>query len=111
MKIRHLLISVMLISLPAAADFTTISRAYEVPLNLFQVPVTSNGVIQVKQCADCEVHSGRLTSSTIFRINGQVVELTEFRRQAFSVRDREAETVIVLHHLETDTIKSISLTL
>jgi hypothetical protein len=44
-------------------------------------------------------------------VNGQLVELSEFRQQAFAVSDRASKTVVVLHHLETDTISSISLNL
>lgn len=112
MTIRYFFAALMLaLCVPAAAEFTTISRAYEVPLNLFNVPVTRNGRIAVKQCDDCTLESGRLTADTQFIINGRPVELTEFRKSVFSIRDRDAATVVVLHHLETDTISSISLTL
>jgi len=112
MTIRHLTVALLLtLCVPAVAEFTTIARAYEVPLNTFNVPVTRNGVITVKECDDCPAQSGRLTPQTAFLINGRSVELTEFRKSAYGVRDRSAETVIVLHHLESDTISSISLTL
>jgi hypothetical protein len=112
MNIRKLWIAVFLtISLPVAADFTTIAEAYEVPMNLFNVPVTRNGTLSLQQCTDCPVVTARLTPQTQFLVNGQLVELSEFRQQAFAVSDRASKTVVVLHHLETDTISSISLNL
>jgi len=37
--------------------------------------------------------------------------LKAFRKAVFQIRDRAAETIIVLHHLESDTIVSISVTI
>lgn len=99
------------LSFSAAADFTTIERAYEVPLNTFNVPVTHNGVISFSECAECEAVSARVTGNTEFVVNGKAVELKDFRAEVFQVRDRASKYLTVLHHLESDTISSISVTL
>lgn len=112
MTIRALFITILLtLSFSASADFKTIQRAYEVNLSTFNVPVTHNGVISFKECETCESISARLTGQTQFIINGKAVELKEFRKQVFQVRDRSKEWVTVLHHLEADTVTSISVTL
>ena len=95
----------------ATAEIVTISRAYEVPLNLMTVPVTLNGSITYRECEDCETNSSLLTQSTLLRVNGQRVDLKEFRKQVFSVHDRSSETVTVLRHLDSNTIESISVRL
>ena len=112
MYIRLLLATMMIaLSLSAGADFRTVSRAYEVPLNLFTVPVTHNGQIVIKECGDCKAVSARLTSETQYKINGKTVTLSDFRTEAFRVRDRDRTYLTVLHHLETDTITLIAMSL
>ena len=112
MKIRTLFAAVMIsLSFSAAADFTTVERAYEVNLATFNVPVTHNGIISFKECDTCEAVSARLTGQTRFIINGKAVELKEFRKSVFQVRDRSSKSVTVLRHLEADTVTSISVVL
>ena len=112
MKIRAILVAVAVcLSLPALADFRTVARAYEVHLSEFSVPVTHNGIITFSECATCPSHSGRLTGDTQFIVNGKAVELKEFRKRVLQVRDRAHESVTVLHHLESDTITSVSITI
>ncbi len=112
MHIRKILIAtLLLISLPVAAEFRTVKLAYEVPLNEFNVPVTRNGIISFRQCPGCATVEGRLTPDTRFLLNGNAVELKEFRKHVFTVRNRAAETIVVTQHLETETITSISINL
>lgn len=110
MQIQKLTILALLAwSIPAAADFKTVSLASEVPLTEFNVPVTNNGVISYRECAECEIYRGRMTPATRFRVNGEHVELREFRERVLSVRDRATKTVVILRHLESQTITSISI--
>ncbi len=112
MKIRALFIAVLLsLSFSALADFVTVQRAYEVRLSTFNVPVTHNGVISFKECETCDAVSARLTGNTLFLVNGKAVELKEFRKQVFQVRDRSKKWVTVLHYLAEDTVTSISVVL
>ena len=111
MKFRTLFAAIMVsLSLTATADFITIERAYEVPMNTFNVPVTHNGVISFSECDECSAVSARMTGDTVFLVNGKAVELKEFRKQVFQVRDRTSKTIVVLHHLENGTVTSISMT-
>lgn len=112
MKIRSI-IGVLLLgySLTAMAEFETISRAYEIALNNFRVPATPNSSVILKQCDDCDAVAIRVTPKTEYTINGEAVTLRQFRKVIFRIRDREDETIIVLHHLESDTVLSVSVTI
>jgi hypothetical protein len=103
--------ALLIVCLPVSADFRTIERAYEVPLVEFTVPVTRNGKINIWRCEDCDFESARLTTKTAFRVNKENVSLQEFRKQVFSVRDRDSVTLIIKHHLESDTVTSIAVSL
>ena len=112
MHIKKLLLaSIICFSLPAAGDFTTIERAYEIALSDFTVPVTQNGSVMFRQCADCDTKIVRMTPATNFIVNGEVVELKEFRKSVFQIHDRARTTVIVMHHLQSDTITALSVNL
>ena len=104
-------ITLICFGLSAAAEDRIISRAYEINLSNFTVPVTSSGLLLFKDCADCDSRRVRMTRNTRFVVNGKSVELKEFRKNVFHVRDRESKTIIVMHHLESDTVTSVSVSL
>lgn len=109
MNIKKLLICALLVlSLPATADFETVSRAYEIALSDFRVPATPSSGVQFKECAECEYSIIRVTPYTQYRVNQRSVELKEFRKSIFEIRDRATTMVIVLHHLESDTVEAVS---
>ena len=112
MQIRKLIIAALFVfSLPVAAEFTTVELAYEVKLSDLRIPVSSTELLMFRECADCEPKTVRMTRETRFVVNGKAVELKEFRRRVSHVRNRASETVIVRHHLESDTITVIKVTL
>jgi len=109
MNIRYLLIAALLsLSLPAAADFTTIAEAYELALSDLNVPATPSSGIVFKKCADCDTQVVRVTPGTTYSINGQALPLKEFRKRVFNITDRAHTAVTVIHHLEADVILSVS---
>lgn len=111
MHIRTILAAMLLgLSVSAAAEFTTIERAYEVPLNLLRIPASTSGTVFFRECAECEEVRAPVTDSTEFLINGQPVKLKELRKDLFRIRDRESEIVIVRRHLESNTITAIKVT-
>jgi hypothetical protein len=112
MNIKTLLFAILLgFSLTAAAEFRTVSLAHEVALSNFRVPPSLNAGVSFKTCDDCEMQTVRSTPLTQYIVNGQQVTLKEFRKSVFKVRDRSNSTVIVLQHLETNTIVSVSVTI
>lgn len=108
---RFLLGAVVCISLPAVAEIVTITRAYEIPLSEFMVPATPNGAVTFRECSECDARIIRITPATLFVVNGQNVGLKEFRQNVFQIRDRAGETIIVMHHLESDTITEVSVSI
>ena len=112
MHIRKFLIALlMILSLSAAAEFVTVELAYEVALSNMTTPVTNTGSLVFRECEDCDVMTIRMTRNTLFIVNGRAVELKEFRKQVFQVSDRSHVPVTVKHHLESDTVVSVSVSL
>lgn len=108
MHIRKLLILVLLgLSLSAAADFTTITAAYEVPVSDLRLPGTVGGTLAFKQCSECETQTLRVTGQTRYVLNDQDLALVDFKEQIGDIGNPQDETVTVLHHLESNTITAI----
>lgn len=99
------------VCLPAAADFTTVERAYEVPLSLYRAPATSAGSLAFKQCDSCDLQVIRVNPATNYVFNREPVKLAEFRKALSGVNNRSSRFVIILHHLESDTVTSVTLNL
>jgi len=104
-------ITMICFGLSATAEDRILSLAYELALSDFQAPVTQNGSAAFKTCDTCERKYVRVTPATRYSVNGKVVRLEDFRDAVRRVRNRDEKGVVVLHHLESDTIKSISATI
>lgn len=100
------------VSLQAAAGLgPVVSQAYEVALSDFRAPGTASGTVAFSECAECDSRTIRVSGDTRYLINGKAVGFDAFRKSIAAVNDRDRVLVIVLHHLETDTVESISVTL
>jgi hypothetical protein len=109
---RKILLSLAaLICLPAMAEFTTVAEAYEVALNDFTAPASAHGVVAFKPCGECALQSVRVTPDTRYVLNKRDVRLQEFRNAVAGVTNRDTAGVTVMHHLASDTVTSISITL
>ena len=93
----------------AAADFTTIEQAYEVPLSLLRVPASTNGSVMFRECAECQQFSVPVNGNTQFLIDGKPVLLRDFRKTLFKIRDRESEIITVRRNLRLNTVTAIKL--
>ncbi len=112
MNIKTLLaVTLICFGLSAAAEDRIISRAYEITLSDFSAPVTQNGGVTFKECADCEQIRTRVTPATRYAINNKTVRLEDFRKAVGQVRNPEEKLVVVMHHLESDTIKSLNVSI
>ncbi len=114
MKIQTL-IAIALLSLVlsgvANGQGKTVVAAYEVVLSDFRPPATSNAGAAFKACQECERQLVRVTTATRYSVNGKTVRLDQFRTAVATARDRDRTLVIVLHHLESDTLTSIDVSL
>ncbi|MDJ0712271.1 MAG: hypothetical protein QNJ14_17920 [Woeseiaceae bacterium] len=110
-KILIAMAAIATFSVPALADFKTVSRAYEVALGNMRIPTSAYSAVRFSECEDCETHAVRLTANTRFVVNGRSVSFERFQAMAAAVNDADSVPVIVLHHLESDTISKISVSL
>ena len=112
MHIRKLLALVLLgLSLSAAADFTTITAAYEVAVSDLRMPRNQGGTLGFRRCPDCELQTVRVNSKTRYVLNDRDLELAEFREEIKNVRNKKTEAATVMHHLESNTITRVMLSL
>ena len=112
MKYKIVITAIMLmLAIPAAADFVTTARAYELVISDLTVPPSQNSKLMFRECDDCDYRSIRLTPHTTFKVNGRSVRFDKFRETIRDVRNPDHTPAIVLHHLESDTVKSIAVTL
>jgi hypothetical protein len=88
-----------------------ISQAYEIQLSKFRAPATANGGVSFQECDECARMSVRVTSGTLYKVNGKAVKLEDFKKALAYVSDRDEVGLIVLHHLESDTIEMIDVSL
>ena len=109
MKMRRLLPALLICAcLPAMAQFRTVERAIEVALSDMQVPSSTSGSLIFKECANCESSLIPMSSSTRFVVNGETVGLKAFRDNVLGISDRARVTVVVMHHLESNTVTAVS---
>ncbi len=104
-------IALLCLGLSVAAAAQVISLAYEIALSDFRAPATTNGSASFKECEECERHLVRVTAATRYSVDGATVNLADFRAAVASASDRDDKVVIVLRHLESDTIQSIDVSL
>ena len=111
MKFKVLIAAIILgLALPAAADFKTVAEAYEVSLKDLRVPQSESGTVSYKTCDACSHQVKRVGEGTQWVLNGKSLSLAKFRRGLLSIRDREATSVTVLHHLEKDRVIRVEVT-
>ena len=112
MKIKSIIaIALVSLGLSLAANADVVSQAYEVALSDFRAPASANGAATFKACNRCDQKLVRVTESTRYTLNGKTVRLIDFRKAISQARNRSNVPVIVLHHLETNTIESIAVSL
>lgn len=108
MPIRLIVIALTAIAaIPAAADFKTIVKAYEVSLSDLRLPANESGRVAFKACDGCAYQTVSVNDATEYEANDRLYELAEFRRELSRVARKDQETATVLHHLETDTVTAI----
>lgn len=95
----------------ATAQAQVISQAYEVMLNDLRAPASASGTIAFKACDECEHIVVRVNANTRYTINGKPVRFAEFSKTISAASNRDDVPVTVLHHLESDIVESIDVSL
>ena len=96
-------------ALVAGAAFERVSLAYEVSTRNFTAPATQNGGVVIRRCDNCSLQSIRVTASTTYTLDGEMLSLEKFK-DALVLSNGDAVTLTVLHHLESDTVLRVSAT-
>ena len=108
MQIRRLLVLTILgLSLSAAADFRTTTEVWEVELIYLRLPATEGGTLTFSRCADCEVQTLRATAATRYVLNNRDVTLADFRQAVSRITNRKDAIIDVSHHLESNTVTKV----
>ena len=112
MKYRIIIAALMMaVTAPALADFVAVSRAYELEPNLVNVPVSSSSSMSFSNCDGCETTSGQLNAQTRFSVDGETVDFEEFCDAIRLAKQSEHSGIFLLHHLESNAILSVSVSL
>lgn len=88
-----------------------VSQAYELYLSNFTAPTTANSGVSFRECDDCDNVRSRVTDATSYSVNGKRVRLEDFRKAVTQAHSPDETVVIVLHHLESDTVVSIDVSI
>lgn len=108
MHIRTLLLAaVLLLSVPAAADFETVVKAHEVRVSDIRLPGTATGTLSFKSCVECPYQTVRVTATTRYEANGRNYTLEQFRSELEANATPRSEWLTVMHHLESNTITAV----
>ena len=112
MQIRRLLVLTILgLSLSAAADFRTTMEVWEVELTYLRLPTSANGTLSFSDCTDCNAQTIRVTVATRYTVNGRDVMLADFRKTVAGIRNRADQIIDVYHDLESDTVIRVNVKL
>ena len=112
MHIQSLMVFFILgLSVTAAADFRTRTEVHEVNLIFLRLPGTPSGTLSFAGCADCDSQTIRVRPATRYVINGRTVSLADFKRTVAGITNRSDTNIDVSHHLESDTVTRVRVTL
>jgi len=112
MKIKTLItVALLCLSFAATGQGQVTAQAYEIALRNFQAPATANGRAAFKECDTCVRKSVRVTPTTRYAVNGEAVRLEDFRKALLQANSQASTAVTLLHHLESDTVKLLDVSL
>ena len=108
MKLKLLIATALLcMAFPAAAEFTTVQKAYEIALSDLRLPRNNTGTIAFKECDSCDYMTVRVGADTRYTLNGKAVPLNKFRDALSVVENRDDQPVTVLRHVERNQVTAV----
>ncbi|MEM7431473.1 MAG: hypothetical protein AAF351_05980 [Pseudomonadota bacterium] len=112
MNIRKILsVAVIVFGFAVSAQAQIVSQAHEVMLSDLRTPSSASGTVAFRACDECEHTVVRVTASTRYSINGKVVRFADFSKAVATASNRDDVAALVLHHLESDTVEAIDVSL
>ena len=103
----YVVLALMALSLPVAADFRTVTQAHEVELSDLRLPGNVHGTLGFRSCVDCESQTVRVNGDTRYVLNGRTVSLGKFKAVLAKNRRNRDVAVTVLHHLESNVVTGV----
>lgn len=97
----------LLASTAAIAQNYPPTRTYEVLVHTVRLPSGPSGTITVKECADCEYETYRVTGRTVYSVDGKNMRLEDFRHVIEELRLDGKHVVNVQRDLQSDTIVKV----
>lgn len=111
MKMKLIISAVaLLLTMPAAADFTLVTSGAEVALSDVRLPRNAGGTIAYKACASCDYETYRVSSDARWLINGKSMTLSDFRQRIALVTNPERRATTVTRHIESNQITKVRVT-
>ena len=110
--VRYTLLFMLMQSLPALSQLTTLIEAVEASTAVITVPTSPNGRLAFKRCAkrcDADTIHVRLTPETRFVIQGHVVDFLEFRKNFYNLRRSKDGYALVSFDTEKNTATSVEI--
>lgn len=90
--IRKILVTIALVltldTAGAARVLEQPERPVELALGDLTLPAGDSGNLSFKACPQCGISSHRVTSETVYRVNGQTLPFVEFARAVEMIRDK-----------------------
>lgn len=106
--VKTALFSLLLVlSCSAIADSYPPTRTYEALASTVRMPDSSNGTLTVKECARCEYETYRVTSRTVYALNGKSMQLEDFLQAIERLKLDGDPNINVRRDLTTNTISKV----
>lgn len=113
MKLRILMaIAVLAVCWQARAEIRTVEAAVETVAANLRLPVSDNGRLSFRPCADVcseDYVMARLTPATRFVVAGSVVEYIEFRKRFYNLKPGSDIYTLVRYDVTRSTVTSVKL--
>ena len=108
MSIKKLLLVLLICaSTSVAADTIAATKVYEISLSSLRMPVSSNGMLTLRECNDCELITIRVTQSTRFMLGEHNVDIRTFKKAMQSAKKSEIHAAAVVRDLESNQVIAI----
>ena len=101
----------MALTAPALADLVRITKTYELEPDLVNVPISPSSSMLFKNCDGCGTTSGQLNAQTRFSVDGKTVDFDELCDAIRLAKQSEKSLIFLLHHLKSNAIESVSVSL
>ncbi|NQV86500.1 MAG: hypothetical protein HQ492_05425 [Woeseiaceae bacterium] len=98
----------LMMTMPAIADFKLITQGDEVVFGMVRLPQSGGEAITYKPCDECDYVTRRLASGVRWQVNGQSLTLPQFLERTAHLSNRDAHSVTVTRHIESNQITLVS---